>query len=271
MKPDLPRYAKYSDSALPWLGPVPSHWRVVRAKWLFKRVQRLPQPEDEVVTCFRDGVVTLRKNRRVSGFTEAVKESGYQRVVPGELVIHVMDAFAGAVGVSDSTGKCTPVYLVCQPISDECPDYFARIIREMARTQWIAALAKGIRERSSDFRFETFGAQSLPVPPRCEQLAIVRFLNGIDGQIRELVRSFGRLVGANRSATERDASLFFEYRTAMTAAVVTGKLDVREAAARLLEVDAEQMQATDVVDEVGDDESTDTHEAAEEVCAGERN
>ena len=66
--------------------------------------------DDGVVTCFRDGVVTLRKNRRLSGFTEAIFEFGYQGVQKGDLVIHAMDAFAGAIGVSDSDGKSTPVY-----------------------------------------------------------------------------------------------------------------------------------------------------------------
>ncbi|MCX9076370.1 MAG: hypothetical protein OIN84_00190, partial [Candidatus Methanoperedens sp.] len=60
------------------------------------------RPSDETVTCFRDGVVTLRKNRRLEGFTESLKEIGYQGVRKGDLVIHAMDAFAGAVGVSDS-------------------------------------------------------------------------------------------------------------------------------------------------------------------------
>jgi len=78
-------------------------------------MNRPVRPEDEVVTCFRDGVVTLRKNRRVRGFTEAIYELGYQGIRRGDLVIHAMDAFAGAVGVSDSDGKGTPVYAVCQP------------------------------------------------------------------------------------------------------------------------------------------------------------
>lgn len=67
------------------------------------------------MTCFRDGTVTLRKNRRLRGYTEATVEHGYQGIRKGDLVIHGMDAFAGAIGVSDSDGKGTPVYNVCQP------------------------------------------------------------------------------------------------------------------------------------------------------------
>ena len=56
--------------------------------------------------------MTLRKNRKNDGFTNALKEHGYQGIRIGDLVIHNMDAFAGAIGVSDSNGKSTPVYSV---------------------------------------------------------------------------------------------------------------------------------------------------------------
>ena len=59
--------------------------------------------------------VLLRKNRRVRGCTESLKEIGYQGIRWGDLVIHGMDAFAGAIGVADSDGKGTPVYSVCKP------------------------------------------------------------------------------------------------------------------------------------------------------------
>jgi len=152
------------------------------------------QEDDEVVTCFRDGVVTLRKNRRLRGFTESLKEIGYQGIREGDLVIHAMDAFAGAVGVSDSDGKGTPVYSVCSPSVEANPYYFAYLLREMARSQWIQALAKGIRERSTDFRFDAFANQLLPVPPKDEQAAIVRFLDHADRRIRRAIAAKQKLI-----------------------------------------------------------------------------
>src|SRR5665647_1828307 len=97
---DLKPYPEYRASGIPWAGSLPAEWRTERAKWLFTKMARPVRPEDEVVTCFRDGMVTLRKNRRLRGFTEATAESGYQGIRKGDLVIHGMDAFAGAIGVS---------------------------------------------------------------------------------------------------------------------------------------------------------------------------
>lgn len=117
-----------------------------RGGWLFKRMDRPVRDSDEVVTCFRDGTVTLRKNRRTDGFTESLQEIGYQGVRKGDLVIHQMDAFAGAAGVSDSNGKATPVYSVCQPSQHADSFYYAHIVREMARSRWILALARNSRK-----------------------------------------------------------------------------------------------------------------------------
>ena len=194
MTPTLHSYPAYRPSDLPWLDDMPEHWAVRRGGWLFRKMDRAVRDADEVITCFRDGTVTLRKNRRTEGFTESLKEIGYQGVRKGDLVIHQMDAFAGAVGVSDSDGKGTPVYSVCHPYQDADPFYYAYIVREMARNQWILALAKGIRERSTDFRYSEFALQALPLPPLPEQAAIVRYLDHADRRIRRYVTAKRKLV-----------------------------------------------------------------------------
>ncbi len=154
----------------------------------------MPSDNDEIVTCFRDGTVTLRKNRRTTGFTESLKEVGYQGIKKGDLIIHVMDAFAGSIGVSDSDGKGTPVYSVCSAIRDINNYYYAYLLREMARTSYIQSLYRGIRERSSDFRFDVFAAQYYIVPPRSEQDQIVRYLDWQTSRINKLIKGYKRQI-----------------------------------------------------------------------------
>lgn len=180
-------YENYTLSPVPWIKQMPEHWGLVRGKNLYQKMQRPTSDTDEVVTCFRDGTVTLRKNRRTTGFTESLKEIGYQGIKKGDLVIHVMDAFAGSIGVSDSDGKGTPVYSVCQAKGNSNNQYYALLLREMARSGYIQSLYRGIRERSSDFRFEVFAAQFYPVPPRSEQDQIVRFLDWKVSSINKLI------------------------------------------------------------------------------------
>ncbi len=192
----MQRYESYKSSSIQWVKEVPSHWNVERAKWLFKRMERPVRPEDDVVTAFRDGQVTLRTNRRTEGFTNAVQEHGYQGIRKGDLVIHAMDAFAGAIGVSDSDGKSTPVYAACVPRGEYPVNsyYYAYLLRYMAHSGYIESLSKGIRERSTDFRFSEFRELSLPVPNKDEQDRIVVFLDKKVTEIDAAIAKKERLI-----------------------------------------------------------------------------
>jgi type I restriction enzyme S subunit len=183
------RYERYKDSGVAWLGEIPEHWKIERGKWLFKKKERPVREEDKIVTCFRDGEVTLRSNRKNSGFTVALKEHGYQGIRKGDLVIHAMDAFAGAIGVSDSDGKSTPVYSVCSERVTNTVNqyYYSYFLRSLALNGIILALAKGIRERSTDFRFNDFGELLLSFPPLKEQTAIAQFLDDKTTKIDEAI------------------------------------------------------------------------------------
>lgn len=183
----MKRYISYKNTEIPWIKEIPSHWEKMRAKYMYKKENREVRPFDETITCFRDGTVTLRRNRRLTGFTESIQEAGYQGIRKGDLVIHVMDAFAGATGVSDSDGKATPVYSVCTALGDYNNYYYAHILREMAHTGFIQSLYRGIRERSSDFRFDVFAKQYLPIPPRNEQDKIVQYLDWKTSKINRLI------------------------------------------------------------------------------------
>lgn len=185
----FPTYETYKDSGVEWLGRVPAHWGVEKGKWLFEKMERPVRPDDGVVTAFRDGQVTLRSNRRTEGFTNALKEHGYQGIRKGDLVIHAMDAFAGAIGVSESDGKSTPVYSACVPRKEGNVNssYYAYLLRYMAHSGYILTLAKGIRERSTDFRYNDFGGLQFPLPSKPEQDRIVAFLDEKTEMIDELI------------------------------------------------------------------------------------
>ena len=210
------------QSSIPWLPKIPIHWDITRAKTLFHKQTRPVRPEDKIITCFRDGVVTLRENRRTEGFTQSILEIGYQGIRAGDLVIHNMDASAGAVGVSDSDGKATPVYSVCTVAPEANAFFYASTLREMARNQWINALATGIRERSTGFTYLTLALQYLPLPPLTDQHAIA---DNINLQTSTFTTEITR--------THRQIDLMNEYRTRLIADVVTGRIDVRDAVVEL--------------------------------------
>lgn len=191
----MKRYDSYKDSEIYFLPKLPSNWKIRKGKYLFNEENRPVRSDDEIVTCFRDGQVTLRKNRRTEGFTNSLKEIGYQGVRKGDLVIHNMDAFAGAIGISDSDGKATPVYACCTPKSEEVSQYYyCYLLRYLARNGFILSLAKGIRERSTDFGFNDFKELYLPVPTRKEQDAIVTYLDSATSKIDEAIAQQQKMI-----------------------------------------------------------------------------
>lgn len=173
------------DSGIEWIKEIPAEWSVARGKSILKLQKRSPESYEEVITCFRDGEVTQRKNRREDGFTFSDKEIGYQGIHTGDLVIHGMDGFAGAIGISDSDGKGSPVLVVCT--SEQNQRYLMYYLRMLATQNVFVALATGIRERSCDLRWNKIAELLFPIPPMDVQDKITAFLDNkcskVDGVI----------------------------------------------------------------------------------------
>lgn len=203
--------------AIPWIEKLPEHWGAKRAKYLFSQ-SRLPvMPSYEVVTAYRDGEVTLRSNRRLDGYTFAVLEQGYQGVKPGQLVINSMDAFAGAIGVSDSEGKCSPEYVICNPIDDKeiSPHFAALVLRQMALSGYIEVICSAVRQRALRIRYNDFAPLMLPVPPINEQRAIVRSVDEIQAHHEVLLQQLRREIEGLK-----------EFLLGLIANVVTGQIRI---------------------------------------------
>lgn len=216
--------AEFVDRGV-FLGMLQTGWPLHRAKYLFHQVVAPVPDHAEQVTCFRDGQVTLRRNRRTTGFTEAIYELGYQGISKGQLVVHSMDGFAGAIGVSDSSGKCSPEYVILEPSTDGVhPEYYALLLRHVALRGLFAALCPSVRERAPRVRFSDFGSFVLPKPTLKEQQSIVD----------HVIEAAGQCDRALRHEREQLARAQ-EYRTRLTTDAVTGQRDVRGAVQSLPE------------------------------------
>lgn len=163
------------DSGIEWIKQIPAGWITTRGKNILQLMKRPTKADDEVITCFRDGEVTLRKNRREEGFTFSDKETGYQGIKKGDIVIHGMDGFAGAIGISDSDGKSSPVLVVCT--TKENSRYLVYYLRILAMQDVFLALATGIRERSCDLRWNKIADLLFPIPGFNEQCRIANYLD----------------------------------------------------------------------------------------------
>ena len=178
-------YMEMKDSGIEWIEAIPAHWDILRGKNVLRLLERPVKPEDDVVTCFRDGEVTLRKNRREEGFTNSLKEIGYQGIEPGDLIVHGMDGFAGAIGISDSRGKASPVLNVMD--SNQNKRYLMYYLRAMAYKDVFMALSTGIRVRSCDLRWNKLSVFPFLIPKSHEQSAIAAYLDTQCAKIDEII------------------------------------------------------------------------------------
>ncbi len=196
------------DSGVQWIGFMPSHWEINRGKFILKYLQKPTRETDGVITCFRDGEVTLRSKRREEGFTMADKEIGYQGIDIGDLVVHGMDGFAGAIGISDSRGKASPVLNVLDTAMDK--KYIMYYLRSMAYSDVFLNLATGIRVRSCDLRWNKLANLVYPIPPLEEQKRISSY-------IEEILESTDKTILAEKELYERlqdyKKSIIYEYVT----------------------------------------------------------
>ena len=205
--------AEMKASGIQWIGDMPAHWDVIRGKYILRYMQKPVRENDGVITCFRDGEVTLRSNRREDGFTMSDKEIGYQGIDVGDLVVHGMDGFAGSIGISDSRGKASPVLNVLD--TDQCKRYIMYYLRSMAYSDVFLALATGIRVRSCDLRWNKLAELSYPVPPLDEQNTIVEHIDSVLSKADAVIADKKAQLA---TLDDYKKSLIFEY--------VTGKKEV---------------------------------------------
>ena len=198
------------DSGIEWVRKIPINWSIRKGKYILNLLNRCIEENSGVVTCFRDGQVTLRENRRTEGFTNAVKEIGYQGVKPGDLVVHGMDGFAGAIGISDSIGKMSPIINVLD--SNQNKKYLMYYLRSMAFENVFLATATGIRERSCDLRWNKLANLEYPIPPLSEQQKIADFL---DEKVKEIDNAIEK--------TKETIELYKSFANSMLTEFVTGK------------------------------------------------
>lgn len=208
--------APLRDSGIPWLGPIPTHWKIERTKWLFReRDQRSQTGEEEMLTVSHLSGVTPRSEKDVNMF-EAETTEGYKLCYQGDLVINTLWAWMGAMGVAPMYGIVSPAYNVYTPGPELDPDYVDTMVRLPIFAQEVTRYSKGVWSSRLRLYPEGFFETVLPVPPRNEQQKIVAF---IKSEVSKIV-SLG-------SATERTIGLLKERRSALIAAAVTGQIQVQ--------------------------------------------
>ena len=228
-------YPVYKDSGGEWLGEVPEHWEIPRLGVLLQERGEINHDGriNEVLSVLRDrGVIPYSEKGNI-GNKKSEDITRYKIVRPDDIVVNCMNVIIGSVGLSRYTGCLSPVYYVLTRRSkDDHPQYLNAYFQTRRFQKSLVRLGNGILAHRMRIPMELLKCEPFPRPPAEEQVAIVSFLDQATADLDMAV-----------SSTQRQINLLSEYRTRLISDVVTGKLDIREAAAALPEVDPLETEA----------------------------
>jgi len=230
----LTNQAGLRPSGVPWLGDVPEHWTIWRSKRLFRPRKELARPSDVQLSATQAyGVIPQaeyekRIGRKVTKINMHLQKR--RHVELGDFVIS-MRSFQGGLERAWAAGCIRSSYVVLRPGEHIDVDFFSYVFKSRAYIGALQSTANFIRD-GQDLNFDNFAAVDLAVPPIDEQRSIAC---DVRAAIATGVKTEGR--------ARKEIDLLRELRARLIADVVRGKLDVRNAAAGLS--DLESIAATD--------------------------
>ncbi len=208
---------RLKDSGVEWLGDVPAHWAIRRAKYFYAESdERSITGTEELMSVSHKTGVTPRKST-VTMF-KAESNVDYKVCSPGDIAINTMWAYMAALGVTWQVGVVSPSYGVYRPRGEDMlhPNYVDLLLRtETYRAEYLRR-STGITSSRLRLYADQFLDIPLLCPPFAEQASIVRYLDQAAANIDTAI-----------SRARRQIDLLREYRTRLIADVVTGRVDVR--------------------------------------------
>jgi type I restriction enzyme S subunit len=194
---ELKPYPEYKDSGQEWLGHVPSHWEVRRTKFLLREMDsRSVTGREQLLRVSQYTGVTQRKSADGSDApdTRAASLKGYKVVCKNDLVINIMLAWNGSMGVSRFDGIVSPAYCVYRLNLEVMPWYFHELLRLPTYKGRIKSASTGVVESRLRLYSDDLGCIEALLPPPDEQSAIVRFLDHWNGRLEKAIRSKRRVI-----------------------------------------------------------------------------
>jgi type I restriction enzyme S subunit len=237
-------------SGISWLGDIPKHWEARRSKYVYREVDNRSESGEETHLSMSQkfGLVPYSQIEEKRLVSESY--AGAKLCEKGDLVLNRLKAHLGVFALAPERGLVSPDYTVLRPLQEIEARYFEAVYRSPACRVELRKRTKGIVQGFWRLYTDDFYDIRVPFPPVDEQKQIIAQLD-ID------------LSGINTaiSRLEREIDLLREYRTRLVADMVTGKLDVREAAAKL----PVEEQAFDPGELVDDDSEMIEDEITEQV------
>lgn len=226
-----------------WLKEVPQSWKETKLRYILTKHKRDVPENAELLVCSNSGEVKKRGNSKMGLI--ASSDDIYQGVKSGDLLIHGMDTWHGAIAISDFDGMCTPVVHVCE--CSQSKRFVAYYLKMMAYTKVFKAISNGVRQNTSDFRsWSKVSDLLIALPEMDEQKRIADRIDAIVSSVNKMIQNY-----------ESQIETLHDLKNRVISDAVTGAIDVRSIVIPEYEY-IEETEESDVFDGYDiEDESSD--------------
>jgi type I restriction enzyme S subunit len=181
--------ATYNKSA--WLGNYPAHWQVLRIKNIFSEIEdRSTSGNEELLSVSHYTGVTLKRDSLENEddfISNAETLEGYKRVAKGDLVINIMLAWNGSLGISPFDGITSPAYCVYRAKENNNPEYFGYLFATNLLKTEFRKKSTGIIDSRLRLYSDKFFSIFSVVPPIDEQTQIVEYIKTQSQKINHFI------------------------------------------------------------------------------------
>ena len=238
---------KLKPSGVEWLGDVPEGWEVRKMRSLFRFQGSGTTPSGDhyyggdiawvMSGDLNDGLVTSTKR---SVTTAALRDVSSLRLYPPETLLVAM--YGATIGKTARLDIEACTNQACCAFYSALEDTNVKFVQLFLIAFKSHLIQQGYGGGQPNINADVVRSLRVSFPSRNEQDAIVNFVDQSLTTIDDTI-----------SRAQQEIALLREYRTRLIADVVTGKLDVRAAAALLPEADAQAEALPEDVDLLGEE------------------
>lgn len=212
--------AEMKDSGIEWIGEVPKHWGTIRIGNAFSiRNERnyLPMEQVQLLSLYSGkGVFPTGEEGTTNSGNHAQTVADYKIVKKNDIVVNIILAWMGSLGISNYNGVVSPAYDVYIPNEEKVvPHYYHYVFRTSGIANECYRYGRGIMM----MRWRTYSSEfkriHVPFPPLEEQQQIADFLDAKCSEIDAIIAD-----------KKRQRGILADYKKSLIYECVTGKKEV---------------------------------------------
>lgn len=208
----MDKNAPTKASRIFYMAPYHADWRLTKIGYECTKLWRNFAPEDPPLLCTNKGKITIRPEE-MSGRMVS-EDNAMQGIRKGDIAIHGMDTWHGAIAISDYDGKITRVVHVCDSSNDK--RFLVYYLQQLAFNGVYKLISNGVRGNTSDFRsWDKVKDIFIALPEKAEQVAIANYLDDMNRKVDAII-----------AQKREQLAILADYRKSIIFEYVTGKKEV---------------------------------------------